>query len=109
LRQDGIASLHAAMPGGEMTTRPFTIQGSELVIKNATSAAGSIQVELQDAEGRPLPGRELESCPPIYGDELARVVAWESGSDVGQWAGEPVRMRVRMSDADLYSFQFRDG
>ncbi|MEA3399959.1 MAG: hypothetical protein U9R79_01815, partial [Armatimonadota bacterium] len=82
LRQDGIASLHAAMPGGEMTTRPFTFQGSELVINYATSAGGGIQVELQDAEGRPLPGRELESCPPIYGDELARVVAWESGSDV---------------------------
>jgi len=108
LRPDGFVSLHADYRGGEMTTRPLTYLGSRLVLNCSTSAAGSIRVEMQDASGKPLPGRDLASCQEIYGDSLERVVTWMSGSDLEPWSGRPVRLRFAMSDADLFSFQFRN-
>lgn len=56
LRIDGFASLHADYAGGEMTTKPFTFTGKALHLNLSTGAAGSVAVELQDAEGKPLPG-----------------------------------------------------
>jgi hypothetical protein len=108
LREDGFISVHADYPGGELITRPFTFEGVRLVLNYSTSAVGSLRVELQDAEGKPLPGYELNHCPEIYGDETARGVAWEGGDDVSRWAGQPVRLRFAMRDADLFSFQFRE-
>jgi hypothetical protein len=73
----------------------------------STSIAGSVRVEIQDAGGTPLPGYGLEDCPEIFGDHLARVVAWKGGSDVSGLAGKPIRLRFVMKDADLYSIRFR--
>jgi len=38
--------------GGEFTTHPLKFTGGKLVINYATSAAGSIQIEALDAEGK---------------------------------------------------------
>jgi hypothetical protein len=64
-------------------------------------------VELQDAEGHPLPDYSLEECCEIIGDDLDYTVQWKSGTDVGPQAGKPVRLRVALHDADIYSLQFR--
>ncbi|MYB49515.1 MAG: hypothetical protein F4X72_09690 [Dehalococcoidia bacterium] len=107
LRLDGFTSLNAPYDGGEMTTRPFTFSGKQLEINYSTSAAGSIRVELQDAEGRPVPGHGLNECRELVGDEIARSVAWERGCSVSDLAGRPVRLRFVMKDADLYSLRFQ--
>jgi hypothetical protein len=115
LRLDGFVSVNAAYKGGELVTRPITFSGkpkgahpaTELIINYSTSAAGSIRVELQDGEGKVIPGYDLQSCPEIYGDEIERSVAWKGGSDVSSLSGRPVRLRFVMKDADLYSIQFR--
>jgi hypothetical protein len=46
-------------------------------------------------------------CPEIIGDEIARVVARKAGPDVSRLAGQPVRLRFAMKDADLFALQFR--
>ena len=56
---------------------------------------------------RPIDGHKLDESVEIYGDEIERVVAWQAGSDVSTLAGKPVRIRVVMKDADLYSIRFR--
>lgn len=76
LRLDGFASLHAPYHGGEMVTRPITFEGSRLEINYSTSAAGSLRVEIQTADGKPIPGFSLAECPEIIGDEISRIVAW---------------------------------
>lgn len=106
LRLDGFASVNAPLSGGELITKPLKFAGQQLEINYATSAAGQIQVELQDASGQPLPGFMLEECEPIWGDHIARVVKWKGGADVGKLAGQPVKLRVVMSDADLFSIRF---
>jgi hypothetical protein len=107
LRIDGFVSVNAPFSGGELTTRQITFEGKELVVNYATSVAGSLRVEIQDAEGRPIDGYKLDESLPIYGDEIERVVAWQAGTDVGALGKKPVRLRFAMKDADLYSIRFR--
>lgn len=106
LRADGFVSVRAGYETGEMVTRPFTFAGSSLEINFSTSAAGSVRVEIQDAEGKPIPGFTLDDCPDIIGDQIDRVVAWKQGSDVAGLAGRPVRLRFVMKEADLYAVRF---
>jgi len=107
LRIDGFVSVNAPYAGGELTTRPLTFEGGELVINYATSVAGSIRVEVQEADGKAIDGHLLPQNAEIFGDEIERVVAWDSGTDVSALAGRPVRLRFTMKDADLYSIRFR--
>ena len=41
------------------------------------------------------------------GNEIDRAVRWKAGSDLGGLAGKPIRLRLVMHDARLYSLQFR--
>ncbi len=108
LRLDGFASVNAPLAGGEILTKPLTFSGKQLEINYSTSAAGEVRVELQDADGKPLPGFTLEDCEPIWGDHIARAVRWKSGTDVSTHADKPVKLRFSMSDADLFSLRFCD-
>lgn len=109
LRLDGFVSVNAPMGGGELVTKPLTFKGERLTINFATSAAGSVQVEIQDAEGKPRPGFGLDACAPIFGDSIDRTVNWDKGGDVGAMAGMPLRLRFVLRDADLYSYRFAQG
>ena len=107
LREDGFVSLRAAYREGTITTRPFRFSGTDLLINYATSAAGSIRVEIRGADGNPKEGFGLANCPEIYGDEIVRKVAWNTHTDVRVLAGQVIRLNIKMKDADLYSFQFK--
>lgn len=107
LRTDGFVSVAAPWHGGEMHTKPIIFKGDELEINYRTSAAGFVRIEIQDASGRQISGFTLDDCPEIIGDEIGRVVAWKQGTDVSALAGQPVRLRFVMKDADLFSFRFR--
>jgi hypothetical protein len=106
LRTDGFASVHAGHDVGEMITRPLTFSGDRLEINYSTSAAGSIRIEMQRADGEAIRGLALEDFPALYGDEVSRVVTWKAGPGVGALAGKPVRLRFVLQDADLYSLRF---
>jgi len=106
LRLDGFASIHAGYGGGELITKPFRFTGRALEINYSTSAAGGIRVEIQDANGAPLSGFTLADAREIIGDQTARIVSWTGGSDVGRPASRPVRLRIALKDADLYSVRF---
>jgi hypothetical protein len=105
VRRHGFASAHAGAEGGEFTTRPLTFNGKHLILNYATSAAGSIQVEVQDAQGKPIEGRSLADMPVLFGDELDAVVSWKTGSDLSSFIGKPVRFRFVMKDADLFALR----
>ena len=108
LRIDGFVSLHAPLVGGELVTKSLTFAGNQLVLNVSTSAAGSVRVEIQDADGRPLPGLALADCHEVYGDDLGRPVAWRGDPDLGALVGKSVRLRFEVRDADLYSYRFRE-
>ena len=106
LRLDGFVSVNASLSGGEVVTKPLLFAGGKLGLNFSTSAAGSVQVEIQDPSGRPLPGFALDDCPPVFGDTLERPVTWRKSGDVGGLAGRPVRLRFVLRDADLFAFRF---
>ena len=107
-RTDGIVSLYSSYRGGEFVTYPLTFEGDQLVLNYATSAAGSVRAEMQDAHGAPLPGRALTDCDEIFGDDIKRVVSWRGDANVDDLAGHPVRLRVTSANyADFYSVRFR--
>lgn len=107
LRTDGFASVNAPYQGGEMTTRPLTFTGGNLVINFSTGAAGGVRVEVQEPDGKPVPGHALADATEIIGDEIERVVSWKQGAGLKRFEGKPVRLRFAMKDADLYSLRFR--
>ena len=107
LREDGFVSLHAPYQGGIVLTRPLKFAGSRLLLNYSTSAAGSIRVEIQDPSGDPIEGYTLKDCLAIYGDQIERKVTWQTGPSVQNLAGRAVRLKIWMSDADLYSLRFQ--
>jgi hypothetical protein len=107
LRLDGFACVRAPYGGGELVTKPLTFTGKELSLNFATSAAGGIRIEIQDAAGKPLPGFTLADAVETIGNEIDRTVRWKSGSDISTLAGKPIRLRLVMRDARLYALQFR--
>ncbi len=80
--------------------------GRQLQINFATSAAGTLRIEIQDSSGKPIAGFALNDCSEIFGDSVARSVKWDGGADLSTLAGKPVRLLFELKDADLYSFQF---
>ncbi len=108
LRLDGFVSVQAPMSGGELITKPMKFSGKTLSLNFATSAAGSLQVELQDEHGKPLPGYVLDDCEELFGDTIDRRVIWKTKPDLSSIVGKTVRVRFVLRDADLFSFQFGD-
>ncbi len=106
-RPDGFVSIHASFAGGEAVTKPLVFKGGALHLNFSTSAAGSIRVELQTADGRAAAPFSLSKCPAIYGDAIDQKVTWGKNSDVGKLAGTPIRVRFVLKDADIFAMQFR--
>lgn len=106
MREDGIISLHASGKGGEFQTKPINFTGEQLEINFSTSAAGSIYVELLDINGHSIPGFGMDDGAVIFGDEIRRIVQWENHDSLKKWQGQPVRLRFKMMEADLFSFRF---
>jgi hypothetical protein len=104
IRRHGFASVHAGPGGGEFTTCVLTFSGDTLRLNYATSAAGGVQVEVQDASGSPIAGYALDDGSKLFGDELDAKVAWKSKGDLSELIGVPVRFRFVLQDADLFAF-----
>jgi hypothetical protein len=108
LRLDGFASIHAPTAGGELVTPPLVFKGRSLSMNFASSVFGSLRVEIQDGDGKPLPGFALDDSIELYGDTVARNALWQNDPDLTTLAGKPVRLRFVMRDADLYSIKFEE-
>jgi len=107
LRTDGFVSVRAGAAAGELLTKPVRFAGGELVLNLSTSAAGSLRVEIQDADGVAVAGFALADCRPIVGDAIEYAVRWRGDPELASLAGKPVRLRFVLKEADLFSLRFR--
>jgi len=105
-RLDGFVSVDADHRGGEFVTPPVIFAGSRLQLNAACHGLGEIWVELQDAEGTPLPGHTQTEAVSIDRNGTAQEVWWHGGPDVSSLAGRPIRLRFVMRSAKLLAFQF---
>jgi len=107
IRVDGFTSVDAGYPGGMLATRPLVFSGEKLELNFDGSAGGEIRVEIQDEDGDPVPGFELEKSGPMKGNSVCRRATWEDDPSLSSLAGKPVSLRFEMVDVKLYAFGFR--
>jgi hypothetical protein len=69
---------------------------------------GEAWVEMQTADGRPIEGFALSDAVSIDRNGTKQEVWWKDGADLSRLSGKPVRMRIKMRRADLYSFGFTE-
>lgn len=108
-RLDGFVSLDADHRGGSFRTPLLLFRGNRLRLNIDTGSMGTAFVELQDEEGRPIPGRSFADCEEIGGNFLDQVVYWKGDPDVSALAGRPVRIHLKLKRAKLFAFQFTQG
>jgi hypothetical protein len=107
MRTDGFASVRAGADPGGLITHTLRFAGDELVVNYSTSAGGSLRVEIQDESGKPKPGFALDDCVTLVGDAVEQPVRWTRESSLSSLAGQPVRLRFAMQEADLFAIRFR--
>lgn len=107
LRTDGFISLRAGAEAGFWKSRPLTFTGNALEINFSTSAAGRLRIDVIDASPAATNGELLAQSEWITGDAIDQTVSWAEAPDLSSIAGKPVRLRVHMTEADLFSFRFR--
>ncbi|MEX2306812.1 MAG: hypothetical protein WD738_04435 [Pirellulales bacterium] len=91
---------------GSLTTGPVVLDGDALLLNADVQPSGSLQVEVLDQHGTPLPGFEWEVCRPIKGDSLDFEVAWD-GAELKTLKGQEVRLRFLLDRAKLYSYRMQ--
>ena len=109
LPKDRFTCVEADYTGGEFTTPPLRFDGKTLHLNIETSAVGLARVEIQDENGKPLPGYALDDCDRIHTtNSTDRVVTWRRGNaDVSPLAKKPVRLRFDLQfGSKLYAFRF---
>jgi hypothetical protein len=98
--------VKAPLSGGTLITKPITLSGQPLKLNFATSAAGGIKVEIQEANGQPISGFALTDSSEVIGNEIARSVRWKDSDNLSTLAGRSVRLKFELKDADLYAMEF---
>ncbi|MBI3921580.1 MAG: hypothetical protein HY318_09205 [Armatimonadetes bacterium] len=106
-RLDGFMSADAPYTGGWLVTPPVVFDGNRLELNIDVAAMGLARVEIQDEQGKPIPGYSLEECDRILFNDVAYTVKWRGKSEVSSVAGKPVRLKFFLRSAKLYAFQFR--
>ncbi len=109
IRPDRWLALYAGPVPAEMYTRSFQRQAPEMRVNAQVDPGGMIQVELLDAECRPVPGFEMAACLPITGDSLGHEVRWQGDPDPAPTLNQPLRWRLRATRARLYAVWMPNG
>jgi hypothetical protein len=86
---------------GEFYLMPVIPPGRRLRINANTQRTGRVWIEVAG-----VPGRGLDQCDPIFGDQLWTPVTWQGQPDLGAPPGAPITLRLRLQHAQLYGLEF---
>jgi hypothetical protein len=103
LRLDGFASVASSYDGGHLITRSLELGGDTLVV-NATADYGELRVEVQDEQGKPIPGYHEADCIPVTSDGVRETVGWRDTVSLTKLRGRSVKLRFMLRNARLYSY-----
>jgi len=104
-RLDGFVSLDASEAEGTLVTKPLYFSGTKLEV-NADASGGSLSVELEGTDGKPIDGYALAECDRLRADAVHHIVSWRGKTDLTLLAGKPIRVRFVVRRARLYAFGF---
>jgi hypothetical protein len=94
--RDRFVALEASWEGGEVVTRPLTLN-KPVIRVNAAARFGEIKVDVLDPAGKVLADSKLA----VREDSLDAPVEFEG--DVAAVTGKPVALKFRLKNARLYS------
>ena len=103
LRKDGFVSLTADKKPGHLVTKPFVATGSQLLLNVDVHDAGAVRVEVLDEKGDAIAGYHISDSIPLQGHAIDQPVTWRGDVKWRQLAGRQVRLRIQLSNADLYA------
>ena len=104
---DRFVSLTASRRMGRAVTRPFRVEGRELVV-NLAARKGELAVEVLDAEDVPIPGFSREEALVLRQvDELRAPVRWRNRQDLRELLDRIVKLRFWLRQGSLYAFRIR--
>jgi len=117
-RYDRLYALASAAGGptiGTAVTKPQSLDGKKLSLNLLTRPPkksdkphfdeGYVQVELLDAQDKPLPGFTRGECTPLNGDHQALPVKW-TGGDMAPSTAKKAKFYLKR--AFLYGFEFTE-
>ncbi|MDD2598083.1 MAG: glycosyl hydrolase family 32 [Kiritimatiellae bacterium] len=103
LRRDGFASMDSTDHPGTLLTRPLIFTGSQFFV-NAAAAGGTLQVEIQDLKGNPIPPYTTDNCRAITTDSTLEHVSWKGAENLDALKGKELRFKFTLTKASLYAF-----
>jgi hypothetical protein len=122
IKRDRIVGIESGPEGGAFWTRPLMFEGKTLVVNvEPTGPDAQLHVQLvgvgtgsspptwahgEGEKDAPCPGYTFDENIPVTSDDLDAVVKWREKPSVGEWAGKPVRLHIRLRSMRIYAFQF---
>lgn len=100
LTKGGVGSMAMS---GPIADRPMKVG---LFVNFATSAAGGVRCEIQDENGKALPGFSMKECDELVGDAIESPIRWNGSAELKSLVGRKIRLRFELKDADLYAIRF---
>lgn len=102
---DRFVGLTAGEQEGVVISKPFRLEGQELVL-NLDATGGVAAVEILDEQGTPWPGFGRQELATLTGaSQLRFTPRWEGQDGVAALEGKVVRLKFTLKNASLYSFQ----
>jgi hypothetical protein len=80
---------------------PVVVLEAERLTLNVDAEGGEVRVQVTDAAGEPIPGFRFADCRPVVSDGLDAPVEWTGR--LASLAGRPVRLEVRLKQAQLFA------
>lgn len=108
LRRDGFASLDATTGPGSVTTKPLVGASGELLVNFRTESGGSLRVEVQDDQGRVVPGYSAADSDVLSGDHTGKTVRWGGRSALPSFPCA-LKLVFLLERASLYSYSAGPG
>lgn len=107
-KRDRLVSVSPTKSVGHLVTPPIPFKGQRLVINAVAHPGGHVRIGLLDKDGQTIPQHGVADCQPLEGDQLQGTISWVDGESVSTLAGQEIRLRIELLNADLFSVQFQE-
>ncbi|MFO1005752.1 MAG: hypothetical protein U0929_07335 [Planctomycetaceae bacterium] len=107
-KRDRLVSVTPTKSVGHLVTTPIQFKGQRLVVNAATRPGGHVRIGLLDKDGQTIPKHGVADCQSLEGDHLNGTISWVDGESVSSLAGQDIRLRIELLNADLFSVQFQE-
>lgn len=97
--RDRFVSVEASYDGGNLVTKPFQFDGSQLYV-NANTAFGELSIQILNASGQAI--KDFETT--LTGMDATEIPIHFNGKKIHSLQAEPIRLKFTLRNVQLYSF-----